>query len=161
MLQTVEEIISTLALEPHVEGGYFKRTYTSSIELATKEGVRQTLSSIYYLLSAQARIGHWHKNRSDIMHYFHAGSALTYYLISPEGELTTSILSNDLTVGQPQLLVPGGYWKATVLEQGQYGLLSEAVTPSFDFEDMDLACAEELSALFPQHHALIQRLSLS
>lgn len=161
MFQSVEQIIISLGLEPHIEGGYFKRTYVAPLQIDTDVGTRQLLSSIYYLLTSQARIGHWHKNRSDIMHYFHAGSPLSYYLINPEGELTHHTLSNDLNQGLPQLLVPGGYWKATVLEEGEYGLLSEAVTPSFDFQDMQLAGADVLMSLYPQHQDIIYRLSHS
>ncbi|MGB3786551.1 MAG: cupin domain-containing protein, partial [Phormidesmis sp.] len=49
----------------------------------------------------------------------------------------------------PQLLVPKGYWKAAVLESGEYGLLGEAVAPGFDYRDMTIAKAEEIRAQFP------------
>lgn len=38
-------------------------------------------------------------------------------------------LSELLVVCMTQLIVPGGYWKATVLTEGDWGLLGEAVAP--------------------------------
>ena len=49
----------------------------------------------------------------------------------------------------PQLLVPKGYWKAAVLEAGEYGLLGEAVAPGFDYRDMTIAKADDIRAQFP------------
>lgn len=53
-----------------------------------------------------------------------------------------------------QLIVPGGVWKATVLEGGEgkddhWGLLGEAVAPGFDYRDMRFGNAEEMQKAFP------------
>ncbi len=139
----VEQLIQSLTLEPHIEGGYFRRTYSAPFRIEGED--RCSLSSIYYLLTRDTPIGHWHRNRSDILHFFHSGSALTYWLISPDGTLEKHLLGPDPSQGHEfQLLVPGGYWKATHLEFGDYGLLSEAVTPGFVFEDMELARREDV-----------------
>ena len=146
-----QAIIKTLGLDPHPsEGGYFKRTYTSEIETNCAAGTRKTLSSIYYMLTDDSPIGYLHKNKSDIVHYFHSGSAITYYIINPDGKLEKKVLGNDISQGQtPQLIVKGGYWKASELIEGEYGLLSEAVSPSFEYEDMMLACTESIEIKFP------------
>ena len=147
-----QEIIKTLKLEPHPsEGGYFKRTYTSEIETVCPAGTRKTLSSIYYMLTDDSPIGYFHKNKSDITHYFHSGSAITYLIIHPDGQLETRILGNNLSKGQiPQLTVKGGYWKASELTDGEYGLLSEAVSPGFEYEDMALADIDVIREQFPK-----------
>ena len=153
-------LIASLALKPHPEGGYFRRVFTSDYLCNTDLGHRPAMSSIYYLLTDDSPVGHWHRNQSDIMHYFQLGSALRYWLISPEGELTTVLLGPEINTGQQlQLLVPGGYWKASELESGQFGLLSEAVCPGFVPQDMEMASAGRLAAKFPQHHEIIQRLA--
>lgn len=147
-----QQLIEQLQLEPHREGGYFRRTYASSesISLADKR-TRPCLSSIYYLLTDDSPIGYFHRNRSDILHYWQQGSALTYYLIDPQGQFNTTLLGPDLAQGQQlQLLVPGGYWKATRLNEGEFGLLSEAVCPGFDYNDMQLASSAQLQQQFPQ-----------
>ncbi|WP_287324945.1 cupin domain-containing protein [Okeania sp. SIO1F9] len=59
-------------------------------------------------------------------------------------------LGLDIANGEmPQLLVPSGYWKAAVLESGEFGLLGEGVAPGFDFRDMELAQSEDFRQRFP------------
>lgn len=144
-------LIQQLALEPHLEGGYFRRTYEAShagVIDQTRE--RLFMSSIFYLLTDDSPVGYFHRNRSDIVHYWQAGSSLTYYLINDRGELSSTVLGPDLNAGQQlQLVVPGQTWKATVLDEGEFGLLSEAVTPGFDYDDMELATVSRLINAFP------------
>ena len=143
-----QTIIQKLQLEAHVEGGYFKRTYTA--KMASANPARSAMSSIYYLLTDDQPIGHFNRNQSDIIHYWHMGSALSYWLIDREGQLSKVILGPDLSAGQQlQLTVPGGFWKATQLENGSFGLLSEAVTPEFDYQDMELGNAEQMQISYP------------
>ena len=67
------------------------------------------------------------------------------------------MLGPDLAAGQQlQLAVPGGVWKASHLPRGDYGLISEAVAPGFEYEDMQLGEREALLRRFPQHRALIE-----
>ena len=75
-----EEIIQRLGLIEHVEGGYFAETYRSDIDIDTDraEKKRSILTSIYYMLTSDRPIDHFHCNQSDILHYFQAGSAITY-----------------------------------------------------------------------------------
>ncbi|MEP4145955.1 MAG: cupin domain-containing protein [Halioglobus sp.] len=154
-----ETVIEQLQLEAHLEGGHFKRSFQADHreKIATDNGPRYTLTSIYYLLSAESPVGHWHLNQSDIIHYFHLGSPIDYYLIHADGNLTTATLGPDLAAGQQlQLTVRGGTWKASHLATGDYGLISEAVAPGFDYEDMSIAKRRELIAVFPQHRSLIE-----
>ncbi|RDH87404.1 MAG: cupin [endosymbiont of Seepiophila jonesi] len=147
------QIITHLSLEPHVEGGFFHRTYQSELQtIPTDTGKpRPLLTSIYYLLSNDSPIGYLHQNRSDIIHYFHSGSPLTYHIIHPEGKVERVIMGKDLAAGQKlQLIVKGGCWKATELTTGEYGLVSEAVCPGFDYADMTIATREEIQRLFPK-----------
>ncbi|MEO0540770.1 MAG: cupin domain-containing protein [Cyanobacteria bacterium P01_A01_bin.105] len=149
-----QTIISQLGLVEHVEGGYFAETHRSAETLTTDRvgQSRNVLTSIYYLLTDDRPIDHLHKNQSDILHYFQAGSPITYLLITPEGQLERHVLGLDLAAGEvPQLLVPGGYWKAAVLESGEYGLLGEAVAPGFDYRDMEIAIANNIQTSFPDH----------
>lgn len=131
----------------HIEGGYYKRTYQASNKLLVNDHQQErfALTSIYYMLTYDSPIGHWHKNKSDILHFYHSGSALTYWILTEEGCLKKYTLGADIVQGQQlQLLVPGGCWKATQLESGEYGLLSEVVTPGFEFEDMVLATNNDI-----------------
>ncbi|EGV52044.1 cupin domain-containing protein [Candidatus Endoriftia persephone] len=145
-----QEIIDALGLEPHLEGGYFRRSYQSAGEIQTPNGPRHRLTSIYYLLTDDAPVGHLHRNRSNILHYFHAGAPLRYTLIQPDGRLEQRIMGTEVSAGQtPQLIVEGGCWKASELIDGEFALISEAVSPGFDYADMELARAEAIRQRFP------------
>ncbi|GAB2682099.1 cupin domain-containing protein [Aliiglaciecola sp. 3_MG-2023] len=162
---SIQQLVETLDLEPHVEGGYFKQTFKADAQplINTPKGTRVTMTSIYYLLSADSPIGHFHRNTSDIMHYFHAGDPITYYLIHPDGTLQTKVLGPDVLAGHEyQFVVKGGVWKASSISpQGQngYGLIGEAVAPGFEYTDMELANRQVLREKFPQHASLITRLT--
>ena len=157
------ELVARLGLEPHREGGYFRRTFVADHRppIDTGVGERYLLSSIYYLLTDDAPVGHWHLNHSDILHCWQLGSALDYFVIRPDGHLETCTLGSDLAAGQQlQLMVTGGSWKASRLRGGEYGLISEAVAPGFVYEDMVMGECERLLDLFPQHEFLIREFSL-
>ncbi|MEE4279368.1 MAG: cupin domain-containing protein, partial [Halieaceae bacterium] len=140
---SASEVIEALGLEGHVEGGFFRRTFEATGKPRVDEGFgeRFSMTSIFYLLTAEGPVGHFHRNRSDIVHYFHIGDPIDYFLIHPDGRLETVTMGPDPTRGQRlQLTVPGGIWKASRLRSGRtgYGLISEAVTPGFAYEDMSL-----------------------
>lgn len=158
-MPTADTVIRELGLEPHVEGGYFKRTFQADHRpgIDTPGGERYTLTSIHYLLTRDAPTGHWHLNQSDIIHFWHLGAPVHYYLIHPDGRLETAVLGPDLAAGQRlQLAVRGGVWKASHLSAGEYGLISEAVAPGFDYADMSLGEREQLLQRFPKHEELIK-----
>lgn len=146
-----QQLIEKLSLEPHIEGGYFSRTYSSGLKTELPNSKQRCLlSSIFYMLTDDSPIGYLHKNKSDIIHYFHGGSPLIYLIIDPDGNLDRKVLGHDLDEGQQlQLVVRGGCWKATVLEAGEFGLISEAVSPGFEYEDMELANGEIIKDQFP------------
>lgn len=167
------ELITALQLSPHVEGGYYRRIYThpcsvagtdtkgsaSSQEQPCRSSQRPLMSSIYYLLSRDRPIGHLHRNRSDILHFFLQGAPLHYTLLWPDGRLQHIILGHRIDQGEQQsLLVPGGVWKASQLVAGEYGLIAEAVCPGFVYEDMTLATHQYIQDNFPQHLAVLSPL---
>ena len=161
---TAAELVEHLGLDGHIEGGFFRRTYASDYTLLTADDrERLSLSSIFYLLAAESPIGHFHLNQSDIVHYFHLGDPITYYLLHPTGELETTVMGSDVRRGQVlQLTVPGGVWKASEIPSNGshgFGLISEAVTPGFEYDDMTLGYRDVLVAQFPQHDTLVKRLS--
>ena len=162
---STHQLVDALQLEGHVEGGYFRQTFKADHRalIDTANGQRVTMTSIYYLLSAESPIGHFHMNQSDIMHYFHAGDPITYYLIQADGELQTVVMGADPTQGQVmQMVVKGGTWKASQIPTDGdfgYGLIGEAVAPGFEYSDMQLGQTAELVTLYPQHAELIKSLS--
>lgn len=162
---SANEVIEALGLEGHVEGGYFRRTYeaTGQPRLGSGDEARFSMTSIFYLLTAEGPVGHFHRNRSDIVHYFQLGDPIDYFLIHPDGRLETVTLGPDPREGHRlQLTVPGSIWKASRLTAGGehgYGLISEAVSPGFDYRDMTLGTTSALLEIFPDHADLIRALS--
>ncbi len=135
----IEKVVELLGLEKHIEGGYYRRTFCSSYKVSPGDD-QGMASSIFYLLSIDAPIGHFHLNQSDILHFHHGVGVIRYHLIDQQGEYTFIDMGGDLSSGQQlQLLVAGGTWKASELLSGPYSLISEVVIPEFRFEDMKLA----------------------
>jgi purine nucleoside permease/predicted cupin superfamily sugar epimerase len=162
---TAKQIAQALNLEAHVEGGYFRQTFKADHRptIPTENGDRVTMTSIYYLLSAESPIGHFHMNQSDIMHYFHKGDPITYYMLTDDGNLQKTILGPDPTKGHHmQMMVKGGTWKASKIPtDGKYGygLIGEAVAPGFEYSDMQLGKKAMLLKQFPTHQQLVTELS--
>lgn len=151
-----EAIVKALKLEPHVEGGYYRRTFQADQQplVETSNGSRYLMTSIYYLLTTESPIGQFHLNKSDIVHYYQLGDAIEYSLIYPDGALATVVMGSNVIAGELlQLHVPGGVWKASRLINGSagFGLISEAVSPGFDFADMLMGDRQVLGERFPQH----------
>ena len=162
---SADDLIESLGLKGHIEGGFYRRTYESTGQprISTGDSERFSMTSIYYLLTAGGPIGHFHRNQSDIVHYYHLGDPIEYVLIHPDGELQTVVMGPDPRRGHHlQLTVVGGVWKASRLTPGGvhgYGLISEAVSPGFDYRDMTLGVTSELLTAFPQHRSYIEALS--
>lgn len=156
---TKGELIAHLQLEQHIEGGWFRRIHTAQRHVDTPHGSRAALSSIHYLLTDDSPRGHLHRNRSDILHYWQLGGAVQYWLIDLAGELHSHVLGPDLSAGQQLFLqVPGGWWKASELLTREYGLVSEAVCPGFDFADHEMGDLTQLTQHHPHLHDTLRRL---
>ena len=109
--------VERLGLQPHPEGGYFRRIFTDARTVGTAGGDRAAASSIHYLLDAASPQGRLHRNRSRILHYLQHGGPVRYWLLAADGVLT----STTLGVGAGEALfldVPGGVWKASELVDG-------------------------------------------
>lgn len=156
------DVIARLGLDGHFEGGYFRETFrpTHREKLSTARGPRGTMTSIYYMLTDDSPIDAFHTKHSDGIQYHHFGEPLTYHLIHPDGRYEAVVLGPDLAAGQvPSLAVAGGVWKAAELPAGEYGLVSEVVAPGWEMDDMILVTRADLIAKFPQHAAIITRLT--
>lgn len=130
---TPEDIIKELDLQPHVEGGYFRRMYRNA---QGPEG-RGHASTIYYLLEGNG-FAHRHKLDVDELWFWHAGAPLTLE-INAEGETPESLLlgPNVLAAERPQRLVPRNCWQRA-RSMGEWSLVSCCVTPGFLFETLEM-----------------------
>jgi len=159
---TKEQVIEKLSLEHHFEGGYFRQTFKAEHrdKVTTARGERTTMTAIFYMLTDDNNIDHFHTKYSDGIEFYHMGSPITYHMIYPDGRYEKVVVGPDILNGQQlQLAVPGGTYKAAELTSGSYGLVSESVAPGWEAEDMIDVSREELLSKFPQHKVVIERLA--
>jgi predicted cupin superfamily sugar epimerase len=164
--RSAEYWIRSLDLQEHPEGGYFHETYRSdefieSACLPDRFGGRRSFStSIYFLLRGDQR-SLLHRLKADETWYFHDGAALIVHCITPEGEYREHRVGLNIEAGEhPQLTIGAGNWfGATVADSDGYALVGCMVAPGFDFADFEMAERKRLIAEFPQHRALIERLT--
>jgi predicted cupin superfamily sugar epimerase len=148
---TAEEIKALLKLEPHpVEGGWFRRTYTSAGSMELPRGVRAQGTAIYYLLEA-GTFSEMHVLASDEIFHFYLGDPVEMFFLFLDGSSAVLTLGPDLAAGQqPQIVVPAGVWQgARLVEGGKVALLGCTVTPGFDFADYRGGSYAELAAKWP------------
>lgn len=173
-----QSIIKTLSLLKHPEGGYFNQTdvndYTitspypreplSEASVASAPvrpdydpALRRLSTLIFYYLSPRRPKGHFHVNRSRIIHTLQKGRG-RYVLVHPDGRVESFVVGHDIEKGERlQWVVEGGVWKGSFLletEGESEGLLiSEVVTPGFEFADHSFMSQDQLRELLPEDQA--------
>ena len=159
-MQTIEQLIETLQLEPHPEGGFYRSTMRDDEKLSLAHGERPLYSSIYFLLRSQD-ISHLHRLQSDEVWYYHGGSALTIHMIYENGTYEAKKLGLNIENGeQPQILVEKGtIFGSSVEEENTFGLVGCMVAPGFDFEDFELFTQQQLLEVYPQHEVIIKKMA--
>lgn len=163
---TLEDLVRTLALSPHPEGGFFRETYRSAEQLAALParfgGPRSVSTAIYYLLGA-GDMSALHRIHSDEVWHFYLGRPLEVVVLAADGTARTIVLGVDLAAGQvPQAVVEAGAWFGARLHQpvpGAFALVGCTVAPGFDFADLELAERAALLARYPQHAGVIAALT--
>lgn len=150
------ELIETLRLEPHPEGGRYRRVYTSTSKLVYNGATRPATTAIHYLLCA-GEISRWHRIDADEIWQHHEGDALELMLFdAAPGTLERHRLgrSDATTETRPLVGVPAGIWQAA-RPLGAYALVSCSVAPGFDFAGFALLdpasdTARRLAAIYPE-----------
>jgi predicted cupin superfamily sugar epimerase len=159
-IMTAEEIKKFLNLEPHPEGGFYRRTYAASVALELPRGVRPASTAIYYLLEPET-FSEMHQLDSDEIFHFYLGDPVEMLQLYADGRSAVFTLGPDLQAGQHvQLIVPTGVWQGTrLLGDGKLALLGCTVTPGFDFADFRTGSYAELAAKWPQEEERIRALA--
>ncbi|QPC85682.1 cupin [Mesorhizobium sp. NBSH29] len=132
---TADEIIATLAMQPHPEGGWYAETFR---DLAP-DNPRGHSTAIYFLLKADETSA-WHRVRdaAEVWHHY-AGAPLTLLMYEEGSPIVTATLGTDLAAGQrPQAVVPANWWQMAI-SLGAWTLVGCTVAPGFDFSAFELA----------------------
>jgi predicted cupin superfamily sugar epimerase len=134
-----EELIASLALEPHPEGGWYRQVYRSSDRVLRQHdrAVRSALTTIYFLL-VEGTSSAWHRVQSDEAWHFYEGDPLELLTRDRESDAP---LSTILDAAHRVHVVPARQWQAA-RPRGAYTLVGCTVGPGFEFEDFEMRDGE-------------------
>jgi predicted cupin superfamily sugar epimerase len=133
-VQSAKEIIETLGLQPHPEGGHYRETFRDGRSV---EG-RAASTAIYFLL-AEGEVSRWHRvDAAEIWHHY--GGAPLRLSVAELGHASQDvILGTGLAEGErPQAVVPAGAWQSA-RSLGAWTLVGCTVAPGFEFAGFELA----------------------
>ncbi len=163
--------VKTFNMTAHPEGGYFAETYRSAESIPQSalpdrfRGARSFGTAIYFLLESH-QFSALHRIQSDEIWHFYAGRPLEISIISPGGELTIIRLGNQPDQSEVfQAVVQAGCWfgskpaSDSSVTDDNFSFVGCTVAPGFDFADFELADRATLLSEFPQHQAVINRLT--
>ncbi len=138
-MSEAREIIDTLELEPHPEGGWFRETWRAP----AGGGERSGGTAIHFLLE-RGQGSHWHQVDAAEIWLFQAGDPLRLSFAEADaGPVESVILGNDPLSGQTlQRVIEPGTWQAAdpaPIGVHGYSLVACIVVPGFDYAGFTLA----------------------
>jgi predicted cupin superfamily sugar epimerase len=168
VMPTAEELIRLLHLEPLPrEGGWYRETYRSSLQLPADvlgpyyRASRSAGTAIYYLLTPDT-FSALHRLPTEEVFHFYLGDPVEMLQLGPNpdegGRIVT--LGPEIFAGQQvQTMVPAGVWQGSVLRAGgAFALMGTTMAPGFDFADYEAADRRAMLAAYPDFAERINRL---
>lgn len=132
------QLIDTLQLAPHPEGGFYRRVFESR---QADAGGRPRSSAIFFLLPGGA-VSRWHRVDADELWHWHEGGELELLVAeAPEAEVRREILAPAGEGRLPQRAVPAHAWQAARC-LGDYVLVGCTVAPAFEFAGFELLAGD-------------------
>ncbi len=134
MRDEAEALLARLELEPHPEGGHFRRVWEHHDAISG----RPLASMIVYVLRAGER-SRWHRiDATEIWHHY-SGDPMEILVWNGRGPIERHVLGDDVLGGhEPFVEVPPGAWQAAT-SLGAYTFVGCTVTPAFVFDGFELA----------------------
>ncbi|HEX6576086.1 MAG TPA: cupin domain-containing protein [Gemmatimonadaceae bacterium] len=142
------ELIDRLRLEPHPEGGFYRRVFRSTLDVLPGDGrgQRAALTTIYYLLTRDT-FSRWHQVMSNEAWHLYEGAPVD--LLELDAACTELNRYHLATIGEaegePLHVVAAGQWQAA-RSLGAYSLLGCSVGPGFDFADFRLMADDDIAS---------------
>ncbi len=160
-----KQLIQQYSLQQHPEGGWYKENYRSKemipqMALPVAFTSERSFSTAIYFLLEQGNFSAFHRIKSDECWHFYAGETLLVYVLQANGELELISLGSNIEKGELfQFVVPANCWFASrPAATTNFSFVGCTVAPGFDFEDFELAKADELITIYPEHEAIIREL---
>lgn len=139
MTSRAANLVASLGLAPHPEGGHFREVYRSASRVRPLDGrsERAALTTIYFLLAA-GEVSRWHRVASDETWHFYEGDALELFTADANfAQVTRRVLGRAGEDRQPVHVVRAQEWQAA-RSTGKYTLVGCTVAPGFEFADFQL-----------------------
>lgn len=132
------ELLETLGMHPHPEGGHYAELFRSArrVEVPDRQVTRAAITTIYFLLAA-GELSRWHRVASDEIWHYHEGDPIELLLFDERGFKRVG-LGPVARETRPTVVVPAGTWQAA-RTRGAYTLVACTVGPGFEFADFALA----------------------
>jgi predicted cupin superfamily sugar epimerase len=129
------QLIDTLALIPHPEGGWYRQIFKSDerVTRLSDGAERSALTTIYFLL-VEGTFSAWHRVRSDEAWHFYEGHAIEVLTRADEHAAPTV---TTLDAEQRMHVVRAHEWQAARI-LGAYTLVACTVGPGFEFDDFEM-----------------------
>jgi predicted cupin superfamily sugar epimerase len=128
MQARVAQLIEQLQLQPHPEGGYYRRVFESGLRLPSG---RLASSAIVFLLPA-GQVSRWHRVDADELWHFYEGEPLELLMAESPASIQRQVLGPLSAEGLPQRAVPAHAWQAAQ-PLGAYSLVGCTLAPAFEF----------------------------
>ena len=162
LLVSAEEIIDRFSLEPHPEGGWFRRFYESNEVIESPNGFRPAGTSILYLLKKE-EVSRLHSLDADETWYFNLGAPLRVHLFSGD-DYHSILLGNisDHSDSLAQYTIPAEtIFGITPCEHSKesFSLVSCSVCPGFIDAGFSWPDLSVLQARFKKYSDLIEKLA--
>lgn len=147
------ELIATLDLHPHPEGGFYRELHRSMSQVtpADGRGVRAALTTIYFLLPGGTS-SRWHRVSSDEVWHLYEGGPLELLELDADARHLERHRLGAIGDGDsaPVHTVPAGVWQAA-RPLGDYVLVGCTVGPGFDFADFRMLADDPQLATIVRH----------
>jgi predicted cupin superfamily sugar epimerase len=153
-------VVAELGLAPHPEGGFYRETWRSPLRVATPRGERSALTVIHFLLPAGA-FSAFHRVHADEAWHHAGGDPIELHVIASSGaHAVHRVGPHGMRGVVTHAVVPSGAWQAARPVGPRHALASCFVAPGFDFDDFEMARAEDLLALRPDLATLVRALCI-
>lgn len=128
MERRARELIESLALEPHPEGGFYRQVFKSP---RIVNGDRSAITAIYFLLPPDQH-SRWHRVTSDEIWVHVEGNGVALHTFDGRATQTRRVGPS-----LPFAVVNAGEWQAAQPVDG-FALVACFVAPGFEFDDFTM-----------------------
>ncbi len=135
MIERAQQLIDTLGLLPHPEGGWYRQVFKSEERVVRMhDGANRTALTTIYFLLVEGTYSAWHRVQSDEVWHFYEGDPLE--LLTRTSENDAPVITRLDEMNRVHVVHARDWQAARPL--GAYTLVGCTVGPGFEFEDFEM-----------------------